>query len=544
MTSNKSILAAVLLLSLSFHPLRGEDTLLKINLRFFEAAKTGEAAVPQVVTSSYLHPTVQASLESNFELEEVRNQIKRVFNLGNLRILTEAGLIWNSKNGDKISHTLRLDGKEYLVWITPSKGDNFRLEVFEKSGIQKTSLLDTKMILPYKNIAVFGFEDKQGRPYFLSFHVADRLVTDALTPKIEEVFSQGPVRAKGDIKPPKLIKMVQPVYPERARKAGIEGAVVIEARADEAGRVADARILKSIPELDQAAVDAVRQWTYEPLVVENKLRSVIFTVTVAFRLDKGKKKSVEVGVEGDVKGGVQGGVEGGVQGGILSEKEQEEFAKGAVRAVGDITPPKLIKEVAPVYPEEARKNGIEGIVILEVKTDLKGNVVDAKILRSIPELNAAAIDAVRQWKYEPMVVQGKPTGIVFTVTARFSLNGDKKKGEENIRAATGEINLKDLEEFAKGAVIVGGDVKPPNLIKQIAPVYPDEARKNNVEGVVILAAKTNEKGEVTAVKVLSSVPALDKEAADAVRQWRYEPMLINGKPTPVVFTVTVRFQLK
>jgi len=541
MNRKTSLLTAVFLLVLSCIPLRGEYTLLKINLRFFEAAKIGEAEAPKVVTSSYLHPTVQASLESSFELAEVQNQIKKVFNLGNVRLLTEAGLIWNSKNADNMSHTLRLDGKDYLVWITPSKKDDFRLEVFEQKGGQKTSLLDTRMILPYKNVAVFGFEDRQGKTYFLSFHVADRLIAHDLTSKVEKEFSQGPVKAKGEIKLPKLLKMVEPVYPESARKAGVEGEVIIEARTDEAGKVVDARIVQSIPpDLDQAAVDAVRQWIYEPLLIGNKPRSVIFNVKVAFKLDKDKKKIVKVNLKEPVKEEIGRGVEGGA----VTDKEQEDFAKGAVKAVGDISPPKLIKEVAPTYPEEARKNGIEGIVILEAKTDKEGNVIDAKILRSIPELDRAALDAVKKWKYEPMLIKGKPFGIVFTITVRFSLNGKDKKGKEAVEAATGEINLNDLEEFAKGAAMAGGEIKPPRLVKQVAPVYPEEARKNGIEGVVILAAKTNEKGEVAAIKVLTSVPALDQAAVDAVMQWKYEPLLIKGKPTPVVFTITVKFQLK
>ncbi len=272
MANKKLITAGIFFMGMSLVPLRGEYTLMKINLRFFEAVKAAETEVSQAVTSSYLHPTVQASLESNFELEEVRSQIKKVFNLGAVRLLTEAGLIWNSKISAQISHTLRLDSKEYLVLITPSKGDQFRLEVFEQSGVQRTSLLDTKIILPYKNVAVFGFEDKLGKPYFLSFHVADRLITDVLSPKIEEVFAEGPIRIKGDIKPPKILKMVEPVYPEIARQAAVEGVVILETRIDESGRVANVKILRSIPLLDQAAMDAIRQWVYEPFMIDNKPR--------------------------------------------------------------------------------------------------------------------------------------------------------------------------------------------------------------------------------------------------------------------------------
>ncbi|MGZ5496645.1 MAG: energy transducer TonB, partial [Candidatus Aminicenantales bacterium] len=82
---------------------------------------------------------------------------------------------------------------------------------------------------------------------------------------------------------------------------------------------------------------------------------------------------------------------------------------------------KLIKEVAPVYPEVARLAEVQGVVILSVKADETGKIVDAMVLRSIPLLDQAAIDAVRQWVYEPMIINGKAVSVVFTVTVRFQL---------------------------------------------------------------------------------------------------------------------------
>ncbi len=114
-----------------------------------------------------------------------------------------------------------------------------------------------------------------------------------------------------------------------------------------------------------------------------------------------------------------------------------------------------------------------------------------KILRSIPALDQAAIAAVKQWKYEPLVIKGKPVGVLFTVTVRFQLKGEEKKKSEEVRTSTGTINLKDLEDFAKGAVMVGDQIKPPRLLTSVSPVYPQNARMNRVEGVVILAARTD-----------------------------------------------------
>ena len=92
-----------------------------------------------------------------------------------------------------------------------------------------------------------------------------------------------------------------------------------------------------------------------------------------------------------------------------------------VRAVGEIKPPKLIKEVKPIYPEDARQKRVEGTVILEATTDIYGRVQRVEVLRSIPLLDQAAIDAVCQWIYEPEIIEGKPRGIIFTVTVTFKL---------------------------------------------------------------------------------------------------------------------------
>ena len=92
-----------------------------------------------------------------------------------------------------------------------------------------------------------------------------------------------------------------------------------------------------------------------------------------------------------------------------------------VRAVGEIKPPRLIKEVKPIYPEDARQKRVEGTVILEATTDIYGRVQRVEVLRSIPLLDQAAIDAVRQWIYEPEITEGKPRGIIFTITVTFKL---------------------------------------------------------------------------------------------------------------------------
>ncbi|MGB4704580.1 MAG: TonB family protein [Candidatus Saccharicenans sp.] len=95
-----------------------------------------------------------------------------------------------------------------------------------------------------------------------------------------------PVRAIGEIKPPRLIRRVDPVYPEIARQIRKEGIVIIEATTDIFGRVQSVRVLRSEPFLDEAAIEAVKQWVYEPMIINGRPRSVTFTVTVVFKLQK------------------------------------------------------------------------------------------------------------------------------------------------------------------------------------------------------------------------------------------------------------------
>jgi len=95
---------------------------------------------------------------------------------------------------------------------------------------------------------------------------------------------EAPRRIGGDIKPPAKLKDVSPVYPPIAASAHVQGAVIIEATIDESGRITQTKIVRSIPLLDQAAVDAVRQWIFAPTLVDGRAVPVIMTVTVNFTL--------------------------------------------------------------------------------------------------------------------------------------------------------------------------------------------------------------------------------------------------------------------
>jgi TonB family protein len=92
-----------------------------------------------------------------------------------------------------------------------------------------------------------------------------------------------------------------------------------------------------------------------------------------------------------------------------------------VRVGGDMMAPTKIKDVTPVYPAIAQSAKVQGVVIIEAIVGPDGRVQDATVLRSIPLLDQAALDAVRQWEYTQTLLNGVPVPVIMTVTVNFSL---------------------------------------------------------------------------------------------------------------------------
>jgi TonB family protein len=92
-----------------------------------------------------------------------------------------------------------------------------------------------------------------------------------------------------------------------------------------------------------------------------------------------------------------------------------------IRIGGSVKSPTKTKEVLPGYPVEAMGDRVQGVVILEVLVDSAGQVADARILRSIPVFDAAALAAVKQWTFTPTLLNGVPQAVLMTVTVNFAL---------------------------------------------------------------------------------------------------------------------------
>jgi protein TonB len=341
----------------------------------------------------------------------------------------------------------------------------------------------------------------------------------------------------GNITAPRKIKDVGPAYPQEAQAANVQGIVILETLIDTSGRVESARVIRSVPLLDDAALEAVRQWEFTPTLLNGVPTPILMSVTVNFTMTSdGQAPATTEPVAQPVAG------QPAAQPVTGQPAAQPVAGQPAVPLVGGRTPvrvggsipaPKKIKDVRPVYPAIARSARVSGIVIVEATIDQNGHVAGARVIRSVPLLDDAALGAVRQWEFTPTLLGGVPTPIVMTVTVNFTL------APEQTTAAASGTPAPPLD--GRTPIRVGGNIAAPRKIRDMRPVYPAEAIQERVTGIVIIEATIGTDGRVAGARVIRSVPLLDDAALTAVRQWVFTPTLLNGVPTPVVMSVTVPF---
>ena len=255
-----------------------------------------------------------------------------------------------------------------------------------------------------------------------------------------------PLRVGGNVQDSKLIRRVDPVYPEVARRARVETTVILEAQVNEQGEVANIRVVRGHPLLDQAAIDAVKQWRYSQTLLNGEAVPVITTVSVPFKLSGGTA-FVAPAAQPPV-----------AYAGQLPRREP-------LRVGGNVQDSKLIHRVDPEYPEVARRARVETTVILEVLVNEQGEVANIRVIRGHPLLNQAATDAVKQWRYSPTLLNGEAVPVIATQTVVFKLG----RSASEVRIIIDQDgSLKDLE----GNPITQAMVKDRQVAVQIPPGSP------------------------------------------------------------------------
>ncbi len=382
----------------------GEPGDVSARLRLYEGFRDDMAVPEKVISSYYLKPLVPHEPVSEVGIQKEIASLKRVFNMERIKLVTDAAILLKENETGSPFQVIVLNGRKLLLQFSPvnTRRNRFKVEVFDDGDV-KRSLFRSRIILPQKKTTAVGFEDSAGKIYFLSFQRSKDLPILATAanpgqgPATENKTTanytvQNPMRVKDPVKQPRLLKRVSPKYPKTARMAMISGKVVVDATTDPQGNVAVVHVVEGPELLRKPSIEAIKQWKYEPYILEGKACPVKFTVVISFRLDSNKKKREPVNLSSDKVS-------------------------------------KLIRRVEPKYPKSALKKGISGIVVAEAITDTEGNIMDVTALEGHELLVPAALEAIKQWKYEPYIIKGKKCAVRFTVIVKFKLRDKNKKGK-------------------------------------------------------------------------------------------------------------------
>jgi TonB family protein len=235
-------------------------------------------------------------------------------------------------------------------------------------------------------------------------------------------------------------------------------------------------------------------------------------------------------------------VAGGVCLGAPMQQAPVLLGNGVIRVDGQAQAGKLVHQVLPVYPPEAKKAGIQGTVKLKALVGKDGRVERLEYVSGPPALVKAAMDAVKQWEYSPTWVNGGRVKVETEIRVIFSL-GKPGAAKPESPTAPAQPSGKPPRTGEQGVIHVEGQVQAGKLVHRVMPVYPAEAKHEGVYGTVVLKALIGKDGRVVEMRYVSGPPILVKSAMDAVRQWQYEPTSVKGEPVKVETTITVVFSL-
>lgn len=201
--------------------------------------------------------------------------------------------------------------------------------------------------------------------------------------------------------------------------------------------------------------------------------------------------------------------------------------------------PKPLTQISPVYPQLAKLSGIQGKVYVETLIDEEGNVVSTKVFKSDHEVfNAAAVEAIKAAKFSPGISkEGKKVKSNVVIPITFKLEekkseqegiSDQQKGEEEFPDMNTDVKVEKLPEFVHAAL----------------PVYPEEAKVNNITGKVYVKVLIDKEGNPKkAVVIKSENEKFNESAQDAAMKSKFTPALQGGKPVAVWVVLPYKFAL-
>ena len=188
---------------------------------------------------------------------------------------------------------------------------------------------------------------------------------------------------------------------------------------------------------------------------------------------------------------------------------------------GAMLPPQILSSTPPLYTAEALTRRIEGTVIVEAAVDVHGAIGVVRVVKGLGYgLDDNAVLALRNWTFTPARRNGASVSAICQIEIDFKLPND-------------------------GVFKVGGGVAPPKVLTQIPPQYTDEARAAHYNGTVVVEAIVRQDGTLDVIRIVRGLDyGLTERAIEALKQWKFDPAVKNGKAVAVSLNIEVNFHLK
>jgi TonB family protein len=216
-----------------------------------------------------------------------------------------------------------------------------------------------------------------------------------------------------------------------------------------------------------------------------------------------------------------------------TSQSQPQAPSNPIHVAAGVMSGQVLTQVNPIYPPDAKAAHVQGAVVLDGIISKDGIVKALQVISGPVELRVSAIDAVRQWRFEPYLLNGQPTEVETTITVNYQLDDDADSQSQNDESATGVVPKK-----------IGGGVSRPVLIYSVQPEFSEQAKKDKVGGTVIIRLWVDEQGRPEHVRVLRGVGnGLDEKAVEAVKQYKFKPAMEDGKPVLVELNTEVNFKI-
>jgi TonB family protein len=307
--------------------------------------------------------------------------------------------------------------------------------------------------------------------------------------------------------PQDLLTRSEPEYSEEAQLAELEGTVIVTAAgADQSGRPKELRVKQSLGlGLDEKAVQAVQQWRFRPNI---KPTSVAVDFSLHFKLSRWHLIGVDFHPpEGATRPTVLSAFYPTGAGVFNSTAIEEGRLLGAI--------------------------GRQAFVGLSFDVDEHGIPTNIQVARTSDDVwNDQATTVLRGWRFAPGMKDGRPVSVSCTFDFAWGPRSLEPRVIAQIRGALHQ---------PQGPSTFLGQLEP---IYSPDPLYPEQARMDRVSGTARAMLVIDENGIPRDVRVLEGLgPAIDGSLTDALRQWRFRPLLLNGAPASAGVTVDVTFQL-